>query len=83
MIDLARRWWRWLTNPDPLPGQLWKLDGVGIVRILDWDWSSSVRYGTVRYETSTRAHIVERGRFLSQATPYRPNANDILNGDFP
>ncbi len=31
---LRWRLWRWLTNPRPFPGQMWRLDGVGLVRIL-------------------------------------------------
>ncbi len=34
MGNLLKRWWRWFTNPRPLEGQFWYLDGVGIVRVV-------------------------------------------------
>lgn len=36
-----RRWVRWLTNPTPLPGQKWELDGFGPVTIKAVESNSS------------------------------------------
>ena len=31
---MIKRWWRWLTNPNPMVGQVWDVDGVGLFRVV-------------------------------------------------
>ena len=37
MRQALLRWWRWLVNPMPLVGQVWDLDGVGLVQVTSVD----------------------------------------------
>lgn len=34
MAGVIKRLWRWITNPVPIVGQVWYLDGIGLVQIV-------------------------------------------------
>jgi len=40
MFRMFERWYRWLTNPCPGPGQAWRLQGVGPVFVRSVRWTS-------------------------------------------
>ncbi len=40
-MSVAQRWWRWMTNPMPMVGQVWSVDGVGLVEITKIEQSNS------------------------------------------
>lgn len=47
---MIRRWWQWLTNPTPMAGQVWSVDGIGLVEIT-----------SVKHETSLPLTLLTLG----------------------
>lgn len=64
MSSVWRRWWRWFTNPRPLSGQTWFLEGAGpvlITKVHDVSLEGKVIQ-------KSREHTWRMGSFLAQAT---------------
>jgi hypothetical protein len=77
MPCLLVRWWRWLTNPVPCPGDVWTLPGHGAVEVVQM----SVYGDTIFRIRSGREMCCPTKRFLERALFGPPTASALIEGD--
>ncbi len=78
MITLLRRWYRWLFNPSPLPGQFWILDGIGRVRVIRVTGPFWYDYVYYRHVVDCWERRIQKGPFRSSGHLWEPRTLEDL-----
>jgi hypothetical protein len=82
MPGVFGRWWRWWTNPEPCPGEVWTLPSLGGVLVVPPETND--RGGYVRFMTQARVEFVwSPDRFRERATFGPPTAVTLFSQGDP